>query len=107
MVDKVTFDNLPQAVEEIAYELKRIKRLLEERENGKNKDADKPLSVKEAACFLDLKKSTIYSKVCKGELPYSKPGKQLYFDKKELIKYLQKNKRLTHQEIKNRAHTYL
>jgi excisionase family DNA binding protein len=42
-----------------------------------------------AAEFLGLKVPTLYSKVSKREIPFSKPGgKRLYFSKEELTKWI-------------------
>jgi len=61
-----------------------------------NKQESKPLTdqpeqiltIQEAAEFLSLTVPTIYSKVSKGELPFMKRSKRLYFSRTELLEYL-------------------
>lgn len=74
---------------------------------GSNHCSDKPLSVKEAAAFLNLSIPTIYSKVSRGELPYMKRSKRLYFSSSELLLYLKEGRRMTNAEIQEQALSYL
>jgi len=55
-------------------------------------ETDQLLTVKETAKFLKLSVPTIYSKVSKGELPFMKRSKRLYFSKMELLEYLRGGK---------------
>lgn len=72
-----------------------------------NINKDKLLTIKEAAEFLSLATPTLYSKVSKGDLPYVKRGKRLYFSQEELSKYLQQGKKLTAADIAKDASIYL
>lgn len=65
------------------------------------------LTIKEATKILNLAIPTIYSKCSKGELPYFKKGKKLYFSKDELTKYLNSGKQLTNEEISENVESYL
>ena len=47
------------------------------------------LSVEEAAQFLGLKKSTLYKKAHRRELPHYKVGKLLRFKEAELIEWIE------------------
>jgi len=47
-----------------------------------------PLNIDEAAEFLSLKKSTLYSKVCRRELPFYKQAGRLYFFRSELLNWI-------------------
>ena len=74
---------------------------------SKNKSSKEPnmdedfLSAEQAASFLKIKLNTIYSKVEKGELPYSRSGKRkLLFSKKELERYIANRKVKSNDEIK-------
>ncbi len=68
---------------------------------------DKLLTVQEAADFLNLTVPTIYSKVSRGELPYMKRSKRLYFSRQELTAYLKAGRVKTTAEIQAEAGTYL
>ena len=50
------------------------------------------MTVAEAADFLDLTIPTIYTKTSRGELPFMKRSKRLYFSREELVKYLKKGR---------------
>jgi ParB/RepB/Spo0J family partition protein len=70
-------------------------------------EADDILNIDEAMAFLGFKKSTIYSKVNRAEIPHMKRGKRLYFSLKELKNYLRNGKRLTNDEVNEMAKKYL
>jgi excisionase family DNA binding protein len=52
-------------------------------------------------------KPTWYSKISKGEVPYHKRGKKVYFLKSEIDDWLKQGKRKTIQEIEAEADEYL
>lgn len=61
---------------------------------------DKNVLLIEDACeILHLARSTVYGKCQKGLIPHSKPGKFLYFNKEELLKYSQTGGNKTKEEI--------
>ena len=60
---------------------------------------DQLLTTQEAAELLHLSVPTLYSKVCKGELPSMKQGKRLYFSQKELVEYVKQGRKKTTGEI--------
>jgi excisionase family DNA binding protein len=73
-----------------------------------NSEAKETLfSVQEAAEFLNLSVPTIYGKVQKGELPFMKRSKRLYFSSLELTAYLKEGRVKTNKEIESDANTYL
>jgi predicted DNA-binding transcriptional regulator AlpA len=65
------------------------------------------LNISDASKFLSLSIATIYTKVCRREIPASKQGKRLYFDKRELIQWIKSGKRKTNQELEKRADDYI
>lgn len=68
---------------------------------------DKPLSVSEAAEFLKISKSTLYGKVSDRLIPFMKKGQRLYFDRQELIAWLQAGKQKTLEEIEGEVNNSL
>jgi excisionase family DNA binding protein len=74
------------------------------KQQEKNQDL---LTVEEAAGFLSLSVPTIYSKVSKGELPFMKRSKRLYFSKSELLEYVKGGRQQTNAEIESKANLYL
>lgn len=51
-------------------------------------DQNDLMTVEETAKFLSLTAPTIYSKKSRGELPFMKQGKRVYFSKTQLIHHL-------------------
>ncbi|WP_347049169.1 helix-turn-helix domain-containing protein [Flavobacterium olei] len=46
------------------------------------------LTILQASKLVDLSVATIYSKVCRNEIPVNKHGKKLYFIKSELLDWI-------------------
>jgi len=49
---------------------------------------NKLLTVQDAAKLLHITVPTVYSKVSKGEIPFMKRGKRLYFSQVDLMRYV-------------------
>jgi len=64
------------------------------------------LTIQEAAEFLHLTVPTMYSKVSKGELPYMKRGKRLYFSRTQLMEYLKEGRKKSNAEIEQEAEAF-
>lgn len=88
MEHKLTFDQLPDAVAQLGQKLEQIEKLLLQKNNAIYEQPDKLLTIQQAAEFLNLSVTTLYSKVSRGELPVMKRGKRLYFSSDELMQYL-------------------
>jgi len=92
--------------------LKRIENLLE---NIYNKDnvsnsidvAPKIMTTHTVADYLNLSTSCIYKLTSTREIPHSKRGKRLYFDKNEIDKWVMENKCFTNKDINDLADDYL
>ena len=65
------------------------------------------LTIKEAAEFLNLTVPTLYSKCSRGELPFMKRSKRLYFSSAELMEYLKAGSKKTNAELEAEADAYL
>ena len=95
-----TFDQIPVMMNKIHDKLEHLEKLIlrisivEENEN-------EILNIQEASKLLNLSVSTIYSKVCKRELPVNKQGKRIYFYRHELMKWIKSGRVKTYLEIKN------
>ncbi len=68
---------------------------------------ESPITIQEAARFLGLTVSTMYSKVSKGEVPVTKRGKRLYFFRSELLNYLKEGRKKSNAEIEADVDSYL
>lgn len=106
-MEAITFDQLPAAVSNLAYEVSEIKRLLQQKEAAPQPEPETLLTIQEAAEFLSLTVPTMYSKVSKGELPVMKRSKRLYFSRTELLEYLKDGRKKSNAEIEQEAEAYL
>ena len=61
--------------------------------------ADQIFTVDEAADFLKLAKQTIYQLVSARDIPFSKKGKRLYFQRHELEQWIAEGRKHTRKEI--------
>jgi len=100
------FEQLPEVVTKLYERIESIEKILEEK-IWENDHKDLLLSISEASKLLHLSISTIYTKVCRREIPASKQGKRLYFDKQELIDWIKSGKRKTNLELEDRSDDYL
>lgn len=70
-------------------------------------EAEGFMTIDEAAAFLRLKKSTIYSKISRMEIPCFKQSGRLYFKRSELEAWIEKGKATTMEDIERQADEYL
>jgi len=90
--------------EEFIKKLKSIERKLDELAVA-NKEV---LNLKEAARYLNVSCSHLYKLTSAKEIPHYKPrGKQVFFERKELDKWLLQNRQTTKAEIEQTAIDYV
>jgi len=66
------------------------------------------LNFEEASVYTGLSKSHLYKLTSTGGVPCYKPtGKKLYFNKEELDEWMLRNKKLSQDEIDDKAENYL
>ena len=66
------------------------------------------LNLKEAARYLNVSCSHLYKLTSAKEIPHYKPrGKQVFFERKELDKWLLQNRQTTKAEIEQAAIDYV
>jgi excisionase family DNA binding protein len=104
---EITFENLPKAVTQLTNDVCEIKRLLLEKSNEAQPEADQLLTIKQAADFLNLKVTTLYTKVHNAELPVCKRSHRLYFSKHDLMEYVKAGRKKTVTELAAEADKYL
>ena len=86
----------------ILEKLTTIESLLEET------NQTKPLTLIEAAKFLDLSPSHLYKLTSERKIPHFKPnGKKIYFDESELVQWLKRNPARTREETEEKAASYI
>jgi excisionase family DNA binding protein len=79
-----SIEELPTAFNELNNRLARIEKALTSADNA---EQDQVLTVKQAAELLNLRPATIYTKVNKGEVPYSRNAGKLRFSRNEIIRW--------------------
>lgn len=84
---RITFEQLPEAIYNLSLELLEIKQLLTQRSTpAPTADNETPLTIQQAADFLNVSRQTIYQNIAK--IPHRKRHGRLYFFKTELAEYL-------------------
>ena len=107
-MENLTFNDLPLMVGRLYRKVYNLEKLLLEISGMKKTESFSQLdTVDQAAEFLNLAKSTVYSMVSRGELPYMKRSKRLYFSREDLIAYIRDGRKKTNEEIKNDASKYV
>lgn len=106
MKEIFTFDQLPEAVSRIHEKLDNIEQILLQQQ-GQTLEQDEIMPVTKAAIFLDMAVPTVYSKVCRKEIPVNKRGKRLYFYRSELMEWIKSGRKKTADEIRQDALQHL
>lgn len=104
---ELKFEDLPRAATMILEKLERIENLLLGNSEKPIIHSDKPLTITEAAEFLGVSKSTMYKFSCSHLIPHFKPGKKVYFLKKDLIDYVMQHRIKSMKEIEVEAENYI
>ena len=102
--EKITFDELPEAIAHLIKEVSDIKELIVARQE-KLPENRRPIGIDEACRIIMKAKPTVYALVRKGKIPSYKHGKKLYFYEDELLSWISKGKRKTFDELKAEVET--
>ena len=94
-----TFEDLPNIIGKLFVKLDKIEKLLKERKINDSDNNEELLTIEGAAELLKLSVATIYTKVCKNEIPVNKQGKRLYFYRAELLDWIKSGRIKTTLEI--------
>ena len=98
----VSFENLPQAVSLLLEKVDSLELLLKSQQTIISQaPSDRPMSITEAAKFVNLTVPTLYGFVSKRTIPFSKVGKRLYFSETELTSWIQSGRKQTRDELIN------
>ena len=85
-------EGLEKRVELLEMQIKEMKSVDPEIIDQRFKSIEDILNMKEVCQYLDISQSLLYKLTCNGEIPHFKPrGKMIFFEKKELIKWIKKN----------------
>ena len=96
---KKEIELLEKRIELLEMQLKEIKTIEPDIINQRLKSIEDTLystkdilNMKEVCQYLDISQSLLYKLTCNGEIPHFKPrGKIIFFEKKELIKWIKNN----------------
>lgn len=103
----ITFDLMPGAIGQVLVDLAELKRLvMQQNQHAAIPSTEQPLNIKQAAELLNLKVPTVYGLVHKEQIPYYKRGKFLYFNRRELLDWVQAGRVKTKAEIEEEALGY-
>ncbi|MGV8879290.1 MAG: helix-turn-helix domain-containing protein [Sphingobacteriaceae bacterium] len=98
-VEPFNFNELPEVIRQLFEKVEGIEKILAKLE-PKEDDKNELLHVEEAAEFLKVSIAALYTKVSRQEIPFSKPGKRLYFNRSDLKDWITQSKRKTLREIR-------
>jgi excisionase family DNA binding protein len=97
----------------IEARLTAIEAVLRDIQNAlKSNNAEAPkerrsMNIDEVGAYIGISKQSIYKKTSLNEIPYSKQGKRLYFDRIEIDAWLLSNRYDTRAEAAQKADTYI
>ena len=95
-----TFDQIPIMMNKLHDKLEHLEKLIL-RISTTEENKNELLNVDQASKLLNLSVATIYSKVCRKEIPVNKKGKRIYFYRHELMKWIKSGRVKTYTEMKN------
>jgi excisionase family DNA binding protein len=101
-MEPFNFNELPEVVRQLFEKVEHIEILLARLE-PKEPNENEILNIEEAAEFLKVSVAALYTKVSRQEIPVSKPGKRLYFNRTDLKEWIRQGKRKTLSEIRRDA----
>jgi excisionase family DNA binding protein len=96
-----TYEDLPNIIGKLCCKIDKIEKLLKKEKKRKNDHDEELLTIEGASKLLKLSVATIYSKVCKNEMPVNKQGKRLYFYRAELLEWIKSGRIKTIAEIQH------
>lgn len=109
MMEKITHNDLPEAVYQIALQVQELKRLLLAQSNEPSTEPDRWFNLIELCEYLPDKpaKPTVYGWVHTGIIPCHKGAKRLRFLKSEIDAWLKEGRKMTVAETAREADRYI
>lgn len=99
-METLTFEQLPSAVARILEKITGIEEKISAASGpGQESSLDRMLTIKETAEFLDLAVPTIYSLISRGQIPFLKRSKRVYFLYDDLVSYLKAGRHKSKDEL--------
>lgn len=91
-MDKITFEQLPQAVSILIEKVGQLSSKIEDilkKTTQQQGEQRRLLNLDELATLLDKSASTIYAMTSEKRIPYHKRGNKLYFFEDEIIRWIE------------------
>jgi excisionase family DNA binding protein len=108
IMEKITFDQLPEMVALILEKLNRIEMLIGSGETGEQHLGKEMLTLDETASFMGVSKSMLYKMSSNRGIPIYKPtGKKLFFKREDILEFLTQNRVKSQKEIEQEAINYV
>jgi excisionase family DNA binding protein len=105
LMEPFNFNELPEVVRRLFEKVEQIELLLLNLQ-PKDESEYELLDIREAAAFLKVSVASLYTRVSRKEIPVSKPGKKLYFDRKELQDWIKFGRKKTSFEISSENNNF-
>lgn len=108
-MEKLSFDKLPEIVNQLVEEVQLLKRLIIEQGKLSKPDAIIWFDMTELCNYLPDKpaKATVYTWIHEAQIPYYKGGKKLRFLKSDIDTWIQQGRRKTMKEINEEVDNFL
>jgi excisionase family DNA binding protein len=108
MIEKLSFEQLPQAVETLLGKVEKIETLLTAQQ-PQAAEADRWLNLEDLCRYHPdhPAKPTVYAWIGQRSIPYHKKGKKLMFLKSEIDSWLKEGRRKTAAEIQVEAEQFV
>ncbi|OJW17981.1 MAG: hypothetical protein BGO48_15475 [Mucilaginibacter sp. 44-25] len=99
-MEPFNFNELPEVIRKLFEKVESIEQTMLHLKPEVT-EKDDLLNVEEAAAFLKISAASLYTKVSRKEIPFSKPGKRLYFSRSDLQEWVNSSKHKTGTEIRS------
>ena len=96
--EEISFNEMPKALAHLISKVENLEQLLKSQQNPASL-SDRPMTISQAAEFVNLTVPTLYGFVSKRTIPFSKVGKRLYFSEIELTSWIQSGRKSTRSEM--------
>ena len=91
--EEISFNEMPKALAHLISKVETLEQLLKSQQSINRVASDKPLTISQAAEFVNLTVPTLYGFVSKRTIPFSKVGKRLYFSETELTSWIKSGRK--------------
>jgi len=96
--DEISFNEMPKALAHLISKVENLEQLLKSQQNPASL-SDRPMTISQAAEFVNLTVPTLYGFVSKRTIPFSKVGKRLYFSEAELTAWIKSGRKKSFTDL--------